>query len=517
MHRTLFRHLGSIGSAGLLLAAIALLCTLVASGSASARAGGRLATAPAVQGPSPRFDSAMAYDAAAHTVVLFGGGAISGALNDTWVWNGSTWSQAITGVGCPAACPTSPPARITASLAYFGATGTALLFGGQKYNGIGVLNDTWTWNGSTWSQQSPVTSPSGRYAAGLAYDDATSTLVLFGGEANNDMHDTWVWNGGKWNPACGLSTTPAPPSCVHSLCPAGGLPAGGTSVTLSGSSFTGATEVFFGPTQTTSFSVLSDTTMTETAPAGAAGTTVDVIVTAPGGTSGAASFTYVLQGDANADGAVNAIDALCILRSVAVLPGTLACSMPLQGNADVNGDGKVDSVDALCVLRIVAKLPSTQACPIGTAAAPVESAATSAAGDSTVSGSPVQLRLQPSAVPAPGRQTVVTLTADANGAALGAWTVDIGYDPTSVRILDCAAPGSSVCNTAYAPGIVRVSGVATGGAAAATLATITTETTGAGRTTGALKPIPVTLADSSGNPLAAAAAVIEPAQDALPH
>jgi hypothetical protein len=35
----------------------------------------------------------MAYDAAAGTVVMFGGDGLNGALNDTWTWNGSDWTQ----------------------------------------------------------------------------------------------------------------------------------------------------------------------------------------------------------------------------------------------------------------------------------------------------------------------------------------------------------------------------------------------------------------------------------------
>jgi hypothetical protein len=36
----------------------------------------------------------MAYDAATRTVVLFGGlGAEDKPLNDTWTWDGSTWTE----------------------------------------------------------------------------------------------------------------------------------------------------------------------------------------------------------------------------------------------------------------------------------------------------------------------------------------------------------------------------------------------------------------------------------------
>jgi hypothetical protein len=75
---------------------------------------------------------------------------------------------------------------------------------------------------------------------------------------------------------------PAP--VVTGLSPALGLTAGGTSVIITGTNFTGATAVSFGGTAATAFTVDSATQITATAPAGAAGT-VNVSVTAPGGTS----------------------------------------------------------------------------------------------------------------------------------------------------------------------------------------------------------------------------------------
>ena len=44
--------------------------------------------------PSARSDHAMAYDAGHGQTVLFGGGDSTGDfLGDTWVWDGTTWTQ----------------------------------------------------------------------------------------------------------------------------------------------------------------------------------------------------------------------------------------------------------------------------------------------------------------------------------------------------------------------------------------------------------------------------------------
>jgi uncharacterized repeat protein (TIGR02543 family) len=141
---------------------------------------------PATSAPL-RQDSSMAYDPGTGQLVLFGGyDQSNGAeLNDTWTWNGGTWTQLT-----PA---TSPPARDSASMAYDRGTGQLVLFGG--YDGVtGHFDDAWTWEGSTWTQLTPATSPPLRLGASMAYDTGTGQLVLFGGQSGGGMfNDTWIY------------------------------------------------------------------------------------------------------------------------------------------------------------------------------------------------------------------------------------------------------------------------------------------------------------------------------------
>ncbi len=84
---------------------------------------------------------------------------------------------------------------------------------------------------------------------------------------------------------------------VTSVSPASGPATGGTTVTVNGTGFTGATAVHVGAAAA-SFTVVSDTQLTATVPPGSIGT-VDVTVTGPGGTSATATgdhFTYVASG-----------------------------------------------------------------------------------------------------------------------------------------------------------------------------------------------------------------------------
>ena len=42
-------------------------------------------------------------------------------------------------------------------------------------------SDTWEWDGNTWLERSPTTSPSVRFGHAMAYDAARQRVVLFGG------------------------------------------------------------------------------------------------------------------------------------------------------------------------------------------------------------------------------------------------------------------------------------------------------------------------------------------------
>ena len=126
----------------------------------------------------------MAYYPAMGNIFLFGGSNGTSDLSDTWTFNGTSWTQLSTA--------TSPPARAYASMANDPATGNMVLFGGSG-NG-GDLSDTWTFNGTSWTQLSTATSPPARDSASMAYDPATGNTVLFGGEDNSgNLSDTWTF------------------------------------------------------------------------------------------------------------------------------------------------------------------------------------------------------------------------------------------------------------------------------------------------------------------------------------
>jgi hypothetical protein len=197
---------------------------------------------PLAQVEPPRTDSAMAYDVAQHTLVLFGGILSSGQMtNETWAWNGKEWSQlhpassppALQGIMTYDAAsaqiilllyqvqsggvvanemwawdgatwqqlhPPAMPEVIGASLAYDATRRQVVLFGGGVPNGhlVTYSNATWTWDGTTWRQQHPAAAPQPRTGAAMAYDSARQQMVLYGGSGQSSFADIWTWDGTTW-------------------------------------------------------------------------------------------------------------------------------------------------------------------------------------------------------------------------------------------------------------------------------------------------------------------------------
>lgn len=160
--------------------------------------------------PSARSFAAMA--SSNNGVALFGGSSAS--LNDLWTWDGTTW----TNVQCPGGCAadsTHPAGRQYAALAGDGS-GKLVLFGGRNSSAV-YLNDTWEWNGSAWSQKcttAPCTTsmPSIRGASAFTYDSARKRYVLVGGfDGSQPVDETWEWDGAAWT-----RTATSTPGARHS-------------------------------------------------------------------------------------------------------------------------------------------------------------------------------------------------------------------------------------------------------------------------------------------------------------
>jgi hypothetical protein len=129
----------------------------------------------------------MAYDAARHQVVLFGGYQClcSPAFGDTWTWSGSDWRQQH-----PA---TSPPA-------INGSANAAAYDPVHRVVVLLVLGQTWTWDGASWTLHS-ASGPPDRSMQSITYDAGIGRVVVFGGQpamGGDPTNQLWAWDGTNW-------------------------------------------------------------------------------------------------------------------------------------------------------------------------------------------------------------------------------------------------------------------------------------------------------------------------------
>jgi RHS repeat-associated protein len=215
----------------------------------------------------------------------------------------------------PTASPTAPRVSLTntrdANEALTQETAGGAMSGTTKYTYDAKLQLT-SANGATYNYD-PAGNPTGLSSAVSQTFDAADQLtgatkqgVTTGfsfdklGNRNAATPPTGTNYAYSYDQASRLtavtSTTKIPTPVVSGLTPNTGPAAGGTTVTITGTGFTGATAVAFGSQPASTFTVVSDTTITATAPPGTG--TTDVTVTAPGGTTVTAAadqFTYTTK------------------------------------------------------------------------------------------------------------------------------------------------------------------------------------------------------------------------------
>jgi len=162
--------------------------------------------------PLARTYAAMSYyNHSGHRyVVLFGGqygGPAGGFLRDTWIFNGNNWTNV---TPSQLNATNSPPALYYPSMAWDPVDGYAVLYGGCTVSGCNynpyVSNQTWAFEGlkgsgsnqqAQWVHLVTPVHPPGLYSPGLTFDNATGSLILFGGVAvpsNGLLYTNQTWS-----------------------------------------------------------------------------------------------------------------------------------------------------------------------------------------------------------------------------------------------------------------------------------------------------------------------------------
>ncbi|MEL0627543.1 IPT/TIG domain-containing protein [Salinibacterium amurskyense] len=240
--------------------------------------------------------------------------------------------------------------------------------------------------------------------------------------------------------AAGDFTYTAAPA-ISSLAPDSGPEAGGTEVTITGTGFTGATGVTFDGDDGTSFTVVSDTEITVTSPAHAAGD-VDVVVTHASGDSVPVDFTYL---------------APPTVTSIAPDEGPLAggTEVTITGTGFTGATGVTFDGDDGTSFTVVSDTEITVTTPAGSAGAAavvVEHAAGDAeAGDFTYVAAPTVSDLTPVIGPIAGGSAVTITGSGFTGATGVTFDGDAGTSFTVVSDTEI-----TVSSPAHAAGEVEV-------------------------------------------------------------
>jgi hypothetical protein len=100
-------------------------------------------------------------------------------MAETWILSGGGWTKT---------SPAHSPAART--LFAFSAAAAPTLFGGSSPSGL--LNDTWSWNGSDWHQLATTTSPVARRDAACAGDG--QQMLMFSGDAGGGVFPSDLWS-----------------------------------------------------------------------------------------------------------------------------------------------------------------------------------------------------------------------------------------------------------------------------------------------------------------------------------
>jgi hypothetical protein len=139
---------------------------------------------------TPRGWGMAVLDRARKNVVLTGGEADLLRTDNTWTWDGKTWTQQFPS--------TQVDALTSAGIAFDEDSQLVILFGGWGGPNGEETNQTWSWDGNNWVLLNPAKVPSARDGMGMAYDPGLHQVVMFGGELALEgkvLGDSWKWTG----------------------------------------------------------------------------------------------------------------------------------------------------------------------------------------------------------------------------------------------------------------------------------------------------------------------------------
>lgn len=129
--------------------------------------------------PPVRRWSGLVYDQKQKKTILFGGYNASAYRNDTWSWNGTAWTE------LKIDNDDRPPHRAVMAMWYDPLQQKTIVYGGVGRSSLNEkvtrYDDMWAFDGAKWAKLTPGTTPGARLGAQIAVNPSTKKLLLFGG------------------------------------------------------------------------------------------------------------------------------------------------------------------------------------------------------------------------------------------------------------------------------------------------------------------------------------------------
>lgn len=145
----------------------------------------------------------MAYHASRHEFVLFTGESGGYYVNNTWTFDGNSWT-----LKNPAR---KPEPRAYLQLSYDSHRDRVVMFGGVNTDAYPskCYDDTYEWDGTNWYRLDPPVHPPRTASYAMTYDSHRQVTVMYGGVVqvptedpyvveNRESNETWEWNGDTW-------------------------------------------------------------------------------------------------------------------------------------------------------------------------------------------------------------------------------------------------------------------------------------------------------------------------------
>ncbi len=212
------------------------------AGSNNTNQAGTYGAATGTTGTPGSRDGSVSWTDSSGNLWLFGGNGwdstgTQGFLNDLWKFNGTSWTwvagsktaNQVGTYGASTGTTGTPTSRYT-SVSWSDSSGNLWLFGGFGYDStgnLGILNDLWKFNGTswTWVAGSKTANQPGAYGAAtgttgtpgsrngsVSWSDSSGNLWLFGGIGDDStgttggLNDLWKFNGTNWIWVAGSKT-----------------------------------------------------------------------------------------------------------------------------------------------------------------------------------------------------------------------------------------------------------------------------------------------------------------------